>query len=105
MTEQQNRRIRLDKNLRELVQYLKEERAHGVCEICDQTPDFRGLQGAHIERRARDGSNDTPENIIIACGRCHDHSKFGKGLAVSKERALKIVEIRNREYNIKWKED
>jgi len=101
MTEQQNRRIRLDKNLRELVQYLREERAHGVCEICSLNADFRGLQGAHIERRARDGSNDTPENIVIACGRCHDHSKYKNGLAIHIEECLRLVEARNIKYNIK----
>lgn len=104
MTEQQRRRTRIDRRLRWLVKFLISERARGACEICRRPPDWRGFQGAHIERRARDGSNDTIWNIIIACGRCHDHYIHKSGLAVTKERAREIVQLRNQEYNIKWEE-
>jgi len=55
----------------ELVKRLIEERAHGRCEECHELPDFRGLHGHHIIYRSQ-GGEDTEENCIVLCGRCHD---------------------------------
>lgn len=50
--------------------YLIEFRAKGRCEECGQLPDWRGLQGHHIVKRSQ-GGEDTAENCLINCGRCH----------------------------------
>ena len=80
--------------------YLLENRAFGLCEICGRQPDFRGLSGAHIEPRDYKGLNDTAGNKLIACARCHDHSRFGNGLCITQEEALKLVSILNAEHGI-----
>ena len=80
--------------------YLLENRANFLCEICGMAPDFRGLSGAHIKPRDYKGLNDTAGNKLIACARCHDHSKFGNGLCITKEEALKLVSILNTEHGI-----
>ena len=81
----------------QLVNYLKVERAHYVCEICGGRIH---LQGAHIIKRAQ-GRLDHIENIIIACQLCHDHWKYGEsGLPVSVEVAQRIVRERNAEIGL-----
>lgn len=93
------RRLREEKE-RALDAYLAEHRAFGRCEICGRDPDFRGLSGAHIERRDYTGANDTAGNKVIACGRCHDHSRYGKGLCITQEKAKKLVSILNKFHGI-----
>ena len=84
------------KRLRKLVRFLAEHRAFGKCEICGLLPDWRGLGGAHIERRDRYGKNDTLENLLICCGRCHDHTLYRPGgLICGKEKAKEIVRQKN----------
>ena len=92
--------VKRKRRLAKLVKYLIEDRAFGHCEICGMSPDFRGLGGAHIEKRDRKGLNDTIWNIIISCCRCHDHSKYKYGLKISQEDAKEIVKKRNELYNI-----
>ena len=92
-------KIRRDRE-RALDKFLNENRAKGWCEICGQLPDFRGLSGAHIEPRDYTGANDTAGNKVIACGRCHDHSRFFKGLCISQEEALELVAKLNEKYGI-----
>lgn len=92
-------KIRRDRE-KALVVYLAEYRAKGRCEICFGLPDFRGLSGAHIELRDYTGANDTAGNIVIACGRCHDHSRHFKGLCISQEAALELVRKQNEKYGI-----
>ena len=78
--------------LHQLVNYLKVERAHYVCEICGGRIH---LTGAHIIKRAQ-GRLDHIGNIIIGCELCHNHEQYGdNGLAVSTEAAQKIVRDRN----------
>ena len=89
------------RRLRKLVRFLAEHRAFGKCEICGQLPNWLGLGGAHIERRDRYGKNDTVENILICCGRCHNHTLYRPGgLICDKEKAKEIVRQRNERYNI-----
>lgn len=85
---------------KKLDAFLAECRAFGMCEICGRSPDFRGLSGAHIEPRDYTGANDTAENKVIACGRCHDHSKYPTGLCITQEEAKKLVAILNKEHGI-----
>ncbi len=59
-----------------LVVHLIMDRADGHCEVCGDLPDFRGLQGHHKIHRSQ-GGEDTEENCVISCGRCHD---FGHGI-------------------------
>lgn len=101
-TEQQKRRARLNRTLQRRVNNLKEHRARWHCEICGRHRHSTArLEGAHIRRRASDGSNDTVDNLIIACLECHNHAKYsGAGLSISREKALRIVKIRNKEFNI-----
>jgi len=48
-------------------------RARGFCENCRQLPDWRGLSAHHkIKRRFND---DSPENLIILCGKCHSKAE------------------------------
>ena len=86
---------------------MAEFRAHGHCEICHERPDFRGLGGAHIEKRDYNGDNDTPANIIIACARCHNHDKYPTtgGLKIPKDKAREIMRLKNERYNIesRWR--
>ncbi len=91
--------IRRDRE-RALDAYLAEYRADGLCEICHLLPDFRGLSGAHIEPRDYTGANDTAENKVIACGRCHDHSKYFRGLCITQAEAKKLVAVLNKEHSI-----
>ena len=80
--------------------YLTTNRAKGRCEICGREPDFRGLSGAHIEPRDYTGANDTAENKVISCGRCHDHGKFFKGICITQAEAKKLVDLLNKEHGI-----
>ena len=80
--------------------YLMIVRAEGLCEICGREPDWRGLSGAHIEPRNYTGSNDTAGNKLCACGRCHDHSRYAKGLCITQEEAKKLVALLNEEHGI-----
>lgn len=43
----------------------------GCCEICGRPPDWRGL-GKHHKVFRSHGGDDTRENIVWACGDCHD---------------------------------
>lgn len=43
----------------------------GLCQICHQPPDFRGLSRHHIKKRSQ-GGNESKENIMWLCGKCHD---------------------------------
>jgi predicted restriction endonuclease len=74
-----------------LVNYLKVERADYACEICGGR---QHLTGAHIIKRAQ-GRRDHIDNIIIACGLCHDHTQYGNGLPIDTEVAQKLVKERN----------
>ncbi len=88
---------------RALDAYLLEYRAGGLlCEICSFYPDFRGIGGAHIEPRDFTGANDTAENKVMACGRCHDHSKYAKnkGLCITQAEAKKLVAELNKKHGI-----
>ena len=94
------------KRLRKLVRFLVEHRAFGKCEICGLPPDWRGLSGAHIERRDRYGKNDTIENLLICCGHCHDHTLYRPGgLICGKEKAKEIVRQKNEQYGIIVKQE
>ena len=102
-TDAQAARLR---RLRKLVRFLVEHRAFGKCEICGQAGDWRGLGGAHIERRDRYGKNDTVENILICCGRCHNHTLYRPGgLSCGKEKAKEIVRQKNEQYGIIVKQE
>ena len=65
ISEKQNNRI---KQLRKI-----EPPEDNRCQECHQLPDFRGLQKHHKIFRSHNG-NDSKENIIFLCGKCH--SKF-----------------------------
>ena len=94
---------RMDR-LAKLVKFLIEFRAHGYCEICHDRPDFRGLGGAHIEPRDYTSANDTIDNIIVSCAKCHNHDLYPShehgGLKITKTEALHLVKIKNERYNI-----
>ena len=79
------------------------DRAQLRCEICHHLPDWRGLSGAHCIRRAR-GIKSAPDvawNVLIACGRCHNHTIFPvTGLPLTEEEALKLAKDRNEKYGI-----
>ena len=42
----------------------------GLCQICGQPPDSRGLAPHHDKKRSHGGDED-PKNIKWACGKCH----------------------------------
>lgn len=44
-------------------------RAKGRCEKCNCLGDWRGLSCHHIKKRRF--NDDSPENLIVLCGRCH----------------------------------
>ena len=48
-------------------------RAGGKCEKCGSVGDFRGLSGHHIKKRRY--QDDSPENLIILCGKCHSEEE------------------------------
>jgi len=53
-----------------MVVRLANDRAQGRCEECKQLPDWRGLSGDHKVSRAQ-GGDDSEDNTIVKCGRCH----------------------------------
>ena len=80
-----------------LVLFLIRYRARGKCEICNR--DYRGLQGAQIERRMP--GNYIASNCVIACAVCHDHAKYGDGLSIGRDKTSVLVAERNKQYGIK----
>ena len=83
-----------------LVYHLVYNRSHGLCEICGKKPDWRGLSGHHVIFRSR-GRVDSAGNTLIACGICHDHTKYPKsGLPISVEEAQTLVKRLNEEAGI-----
>lgn len=87
-----------ERNLRILKRFLLSKRAGGCCEFpyCGSA---RNLQAAHIIERSV-GGKDTAGNIIIACGNCHDHSKYPHGLPLPQEDVQLLVANLNREHSI-----
>lgn len=64
----------------------------GVCEVCNEWPDFRGLGLHHITFRSRGGAALDPLNTLLGCGTCHDHVKYPMtGTPLSTERQLEIA--------------
>ncbi len=51
------------------------ERAGGLCETCQQPPDFRGLAPHHIIFKSHGGTDDL-ENLLASCGK-HHSAKHG----------------------------
>tara|TARA_Y100000034_G_scaffold102445_1_gene127308 strand:- start:333 stop:587 length:255 start_codon:yes stop_codon:yes gene_type:complete len=49
-------------------------KTRGLCEICHQPPDFRGLSKHEIVSRARGGSPVDELNCLLVCGK--DHAKL-----------------------------
>ena len=65
---------RMDKQRREetmLARQLVVGRAQGLCEICRQPPDWRGLSKHEKVKRSQGGDPLDPENCVMLCGRCH----------------------------------
>lgn len=85
--------------LRKLNHYLKARRAKGRCEVPDCGSTYN-LQGAHIIERSV-GGKDTAGNIIIACGNCHDHTKYEHGLPFPQSDLLAYIWGKNREMLIR----
>ncbi|MDD4876753.1 MAG: HNH endonuclease signature motif containing protein [Dehalococcoidales bacterium] len=42
----------------------------GKCQNCHELPDWRGLAKHHKTKRSQ-GGQDSPDNIIWLCGKCH----------------------------------
>jgi len=78
-----------------LVAYLVKERAEWKCELCGG---WNELQGHHIIFRRYNIHN--AGNCLIACSKCHAHSRFPNGLVLSKREALKLVSELNKEAGI-----
>ncbi len=93
------KQAKINRQWYKLVLFLIQFRARGKCEICNKDPDSRGLQGAHIERRMP--GNYIASNCIVACAVCHDHSKYGDGLSIGREKASALVAELNKKYGIK----
>ena len=71
------------------------DKCGGICEVCNNRPDFRGLAKHEIIFRGRGGDPTDPLNCIMACGLCHDHRKYPMtGTPLSTEQQLEIA--RNR---------
>ena len=84
------------RNLRNMDAYFL-DRSEGYCEICGKYFGYIGkfgLHKAHIEPASVGVINDTKENIIAACGECHNHHKWPSGLICGKEKAKEIVRKR-----------
>lgn len=47
------------------------EKSGGLCMMCGQPPDFRGLSKHEIKFRSHGGSPTDINNVILVCGRCH----------------------------------
>lgn len=47
------------------------EQGNGLCSICGQLPDFRGLQMHHFKHLSQGGITDE-SNCKLICARCHD---------------------------------
>jgi len=78
----------------ELTQKLL-ELCGGICEVCSNPPDFRGLAKHEIIFRGRGGDPTDPLNCLMACGLCHDHRKYPMtGTPLSTEEQLRIASIR-----------
>jgi hypothetical protein len=55
-------------------QKLKQElliRCGGLCEICHQLPDWRGLSKHEKVFRSKGGDPLDPNNCVMTCGKCH----------------------------------
>ncbi len=52
------------------------ERSGGLCELCKQGPDWRGLAIHHKRNRGMGGSKHlyTAEELILVCGKCHSQA-------------------------------
>lgn len=46
-------------------------RCKGLCEICGNLPDWRGLSKHEIKSRAQGGDPLDPDNCLMTCGKCH----------------------------------
>ncbi len=78
----------------ELTQDLLEQ-CNGLCEVCGQAPDWRGLAKHEIRFRSRGGDPTDPLNCIMACGMCHDHRNYpSSGTPLSIEEQLNIARQR-----------
>lgn len=99
---------RANTNWNKLVRYLMANRAHDRCEIqaaaeCHERshrPDWRGLSGHHPIKRSQ-GRIDTAGNILIACGDCHNHQRYGTGTPLSRDEQLILANKLNKQYKIK----
>ena len=88
----------INRNWKLLTEYLAQYRAQGLCELCHQLPDWRGLAGHHVVKRRF--NIHTAGNCLIACGRCHDHTKHGEGIEMYRDDALVLVMKLNNLYGI-----
>ena len=71
------------------------DKCGGLCEICGNPPDFRGLAKHEIIFRGRGGDATDPLNCLMACGLCHDHRKYPMtGTPLSTEQQLEIAKNR-----------
>ncbi len=78
----------------ELTQDLLEQ-CDGLCEVCRQGPDWRGLAKHEVRFRSRGGDPTDPLNCIMACGICHDHRKYpSSGTPLTAEEQFEIARQR-----------
>ena len=47
------------------------EKCGGLCELCHQPPDFRGLQKHEIIFRSHGGNSLDRDNVLLLCAKCH----------------------------------
>ncbi len=65
-------KVKLAQN-REEYQLKQEllEKSGGLCMLCKQVPDWRGLSKHEIKFRSLGGSPTDRDNVILVCGKCH----------------------------------
>lgn len=66
VSKKQRAKLKKREKLREGLQ----NRSQGHCEICGRLPDWRGLS-LHHQTFLSQGGEDSEDNGVMACGRCH----------------------------------
>ena len=81
--------------------FLIETRAGCACEVKGPNCTNSYLWGHHIVKRS-EFRDDSAQNIIIACSKCHDHALYpDTGIPVTAMDAKIIVHKRNQSCNIR----